>query len=460
MKKTATKVQGRNPGKNFHSLFFKLFATLLGTLALTLLALALFFRPIWNPESREITRQNLRQYAELLTQQIGTPPDTVLAERMSRRLKLGIAILDPDGRWWFSGSISAPMRERIEERHAEHSRMRIENRMRAEGDSSRARIRKGRIVATVPREGYRFFYGTRHRQPVEIRPHDWFLLLGAVSGIGFLTWILLRRLLLPVRDLARGVRAVGEGNLDVRIPERGKDELGELATAFNAMAGNLNERLRARDQLLLDVSHELRSPLTRMRVAHEMAQPGTAVDSLREEITALDSMITEVLETERMQSGPGQLKRQPTDLAALVDEVVKEHEESGAGVVWRKPAEFPPVRCDAERMRRVVRNLVTNAQKYGGDPGLPVEMSLRTVPGPKSHDAVLEVRDHGPGIPDAEKKLVFEPFYRVDRSRSHASGYGLGLPLCKRILEAHGGSITIADAEGGGTRVVARIPVA
>ena len=113
------------------------------------------------------------------------------------------------------------------------------------------------------------------------------------------------------------------------------------------------------------------------------------------------------------------------------------------------------MQVDPDRMRIVLRNLIENALKYGAGAKRPVEVSLRLEAGA----ALVVVRDYGPGIPEAEQRLVFEPFYRIDRSRSMAPGYGLGLALCKRIVEAHGGSITVTGAEGTGTQVRIRLPI-
>jgi signal transduction histidine kinase len=428
------------------SLFFRLLAVMLGTVILTLALLGYFFRSTWNPEARDSTRKNLRQYAELLTRDIGTPPDYRKAERMSDRLKLGIAIRDPEGEWWFSPRVPEPIRERILTREQDASFR--------HADTVRVHWRKGRMLAVIPQDGYTYAYGSRGRHQFERSVEDWLILFGGIAGLWFLAWLFLRRQLQPVRELARGVRAVQSGNLDARVPEDGSDELAELARSFNEMTRSLRERLRARDQLLLDVSHELRSPLTRMRVALEMTEPGSAVDSLREEVEALGKMVSEVLEGERLQSENGGLKPVHADLNALIREKIARFEETPPGVVLRE-SPLPPVPFDAERMRLVLRNLVENAIKHGKDSGRPVEVATRR----EGNFAVIEVRDGGPGVPEEEQRLIFEPFYRTDRSRSGTPGYGLGLPLCKRIVEAHGGTIAFRSAPDEGTVVTVRLPL-
>lgn len=424
-----------------HSLFFRLLAIMLGAVLITLIVLGFFFRSIWNPETHETTTRNLQHYAELLSREIGTPPDTARAGQLSRKLLLGIAIRYPDTTWWNSPYVTEGVRERAES--GELPDTTVQARL----------VRGGRMLAVVSHNGYSFVYGSRRRQPMEIQSQDWFILLGAIVAISLVAWLLLRRQLYPVRTLAQGVRDVDGGNLDAHVPEGGTHEFAGLARSFNAMTRNLKERLQARDQLLLDVSHELRSPLTRMRVALEMAAPGAAVDSLREEVDSLEKMVSEILETERLHSVRGGLKLETGDLNAVIHEKIEGFEGQSPGIQWEKSA-LPPIRMDTERMRLVLRNLIENALKYGKAANRPVEIAARL----SGQTVLLEVRDWGPGVPPQEQGLVFEPFYRTDRSRTQAPGYGLGLPLCRRIVEAHGGTISFASAPGEPTRVTIRLP--
>src|SRR5690606_27055709 len=263
------------------SLFFKLLAAMSMAVLLTLLLLGAFFRTWWSPDARAATRTNLRQYAELLAREIGAPPDYEKAGDLSDKLRLGIAIRNPQGQWWFSQRVPEAVRERILAREQDAH---FQGGPRHNPEVPRVHWRKGRMVAVIPAEGHTYIFGSRRRQAFENSLREWLMLFGGLAVVWLCAWLFLRRLLQPVRDLTRGVKAVEDGNLDARIPEKGSDELAELARSFNAMTRSLKERLQARDQLLLDVSHELRSPLTRMRVALEMAEPGSAVDSLREEL--------------------------------------------------------------------------------------------------------------------------------------------------------------------------------
>ena len=421
------------------SLFFKLFLVLLGSVLVTYLAFGGFYRSFWNASARAEGHKNQIHYSELLSREIGYPPDTLTAARLTEEFGFVIGIKGPSLNW-----------------RSEDFSEYVWNRLNTNPprDSVQVILHGGRVWTIVNQHGYTFIHGSRKRQPGDAMGRDWLALISMLFLAWILSWMTLHRMLKPLQRLEKGVFAVRAGNLDVRLPEEGRDELAELARSFNAMTQSLKERLHARDQLLLDVSHELRSPLTRMRVAIEMAAPGSAVDSLREEVEALEKMVSEILETERLNSPVGQLRREPTDLAALVSENVAQFAGQTPGISWqnREPLILP---LEAERMRVVLRNVLDNAFKYGQSASRPVEISLRR----EGAYAILAVQDFGPGVPEKDLRFVFEPFYRVDRSRSRSPGYGLGLSLCKRVVEMHGGNIFFASSPGEGTRVTIELPL-
>jgi signal transduction histidine kinase len=270
-------------------------------------------------------------------------------------------------------------------------------------------------------------------------------------------YLVTRRLLRPVRVLSEGVERLRRGDLDVEMPTRRTDELGSLIVSFNAMARAVRERIRARDQLLLDVSHEIRSPLTRMRVALEMMPDSAAKSSVIEDIAETEAMITELLETERLDSPHGGLARARVDISALLRDAVAASKGEPPGVDL-KGADAPiHGDVDPERIRILVNNVLSNALKYSNPSGPPV----RVVADAFDDHVMVSFHDHGVGIAKGDLAYVFEPFYRADRSRSKdTGGYGIGLSLAKRIAEAHGGSIEISSEPGEGTSVLVSLPVA
>jgi signal transduction histidine kinase len=266
-----------------------------------------------------------------------------------------------------------------------------------------------------------------------------------------------RYLLRPVRVLSEGVERLRQGDLDVEMDTSRTDELGQLIVSFNEMTRAVRERLRARDQLLADVSHEIRSPLTRMRVALEMIPDGDAKESVIEDIEETEAMVAELLETERLDSPHGGISRAPTDMDDLIRDTVGPHAGAPPGVDVESPGHRVVASVDEERIRLVVGNLISNALRHSDPQGSPVRVVLES-PG---DEVVIAVHDRGVGIAEDDLPRVFEPFYRVDRSRSKdTGGYGIGLSLVKRIVEAHGGRIRVESAPGQGSEFIVQLPVA
>lgn len=266
----------------------------------------------------------------------------------------------------------------------------------------------------------------------------------------------LKRQLLPLRWLGDGVTRLSDGDLDVVVPKRSGDEFGGLTDAFNRMVGRVRDMVRARDQLLLDVSHELRSPLARLKVALELPDKAEMKSRMAANIAEMENMIGELLELERLRDGNGMRTTRQNLVPILQDIAENFHDRSpGVSVVPAASEIFADV--DADRMRTVFRNLLENAVKYSVADSRPVEVSIAQNGG----GVVIRVTDDGPGIPAADVTNVFEPFVRVDRSRSKKTGgYGLGLSISKRIVEAHGGTIAVQNQVPRGTSFVVTLPQA
>jgi signal transduction histidine kinase len=282
------------------------------------------------------------------------------------------------------------------------------------------------------------------------------VLLVLMSAVLFAAHGFLKRLLLPLRWLGDGVAGLSEGNLDVIVPRRSSDEIGALTDAFNRMVGRVKEMVTARDQLLLDVSHELRSPVTRLKVALELVADPEMKTRMAADLAEMDIMIGELLELERLRDGRG-ITTTRQNIVSLLGEVAQNYEDRppGVRVTMATPEIF--VDIDTERMRTVIRNLVENAVKYSLPDSHPVELSAAR----NGQTAVIRVSDDGPGIPPRDMPNLFAPFFRVDRSRSRKTGgYGLGLSIAKRIVDMHGGTIAVADNTPRGTSFVVTLPIA
>ncbi len=278
--------------------------------------------------------------------------------------------------------------------------------------------------------------------------------LGLVIFSFFAIYLILRNQLKPIKALHEGVRAIGEGNLDFEIKTNSVDELGQLALSFNHMTQQIRESLQTRDQLLLDVSHELRSPLTRMLVALEFLKHDKTKQTLHRNIKHMEAMVTEILETERLNSSYGGLQLEPINILDLLMDTCKNYQNQKPGVVLQCSPEDLIVSVDPTRVTTVLNNLLSNATRHSNAKD-PIEVTCAREQG----KIFVKVQDYGSGIPKDDLPRIFEPFYRVDKSRSkQTGGYGLGMSVCKKIMEAHGGQIDITSQPNKGTCVLLTFP--
>jgi signal transduction histidine kinase len=322
--------------------------------------------------------------------------------------------------------------------------------------SAAARRIPGRAYFVVPAPGggtYLFVWEYGRRLYV-IHTQLLWLMLFLVAAVVLAAYFVLRRLLRPLRSLQEGVARLSEGHLDVALENRTRDEFGALTDAFNVMVRRVREMVEARDRLLVDVSHELRSPLTRMRVALALTSDGEKKGRMEADVAEMEAMITELLERERLRDGRG-LRIERQDLREVLLEVVGTFRGALPGV--RASSDIPavPLDLDADKVRTVLRNVLENALKYSLPDSRPVEVAVAS----EGSSVVVRVTDDGPGIPEADLPRLFEPFFRVDRSRSRKTGgYGLGLSICKRIMEAHRGTIGAANNPGRGAALTLTFP--
>ncbi|HUR87652.1 MAG TPA: ATP-binding protein [Ramlibacter sp.] len=279
----------------------------------------------------------------------------------------------------------------------------------------------------------------------------WILAIVAIAvGVG--AYPIIRRLTHRLDELRAGVERWGEGDLSVRMREEGSDELAFLAQRFNHAAQRVDALLKAHKSLLANASHELRSPLARIRMGMELMGPdvsASAADEIRRNIAELDQLIDEILLASRLDAKETAMGTIETvDLTGLVAE---ECAHTEAELVPSADGHSVVVDGVARLLRRAVRNLLENARRYS-DGDVTVELKRE---GP---DAVLRVNDHGPGVPAAERERIFEPFFRMPGASERHGGVGLGLSLVRSIAQRHHGSVHCEAAPGGGASFVLRIP--
>ena len=281
------------------------------------------------------------------------------------------------------------------------------------------------------------------------------IVLGGVLGAAF--WFLHHQLR-PLSLLRRGVEAVGRGDLEARVEVVRDDEIGRVATAFNEMTGRVADMLRDRERLLADVSHELRSPIARMKVALELTPPSDKRTAIRRDLDEMEHLVAALLERGELRSRtavPAGDATREIDLREIAARVVAIFADAppGAKLVAAGPA---PIRADPALARLLVQNLVDNAVKFSLPDSGPVEVRLESGDG----DVLLRVLDDGVGLPDDAGERLFEPFVKLDPARGHHTGYGLGLDLCRRVVELHGGSIELRPRSPRGAEARVHLPTA
>jgi signal transduction histidine kinase len=284
------------------------------------------------------------------------------------------------------------------------------------------------------------------------RGFGWLAALLVIAGaVALCAWPVVRRLTRDLEELEKGVAALGQGDLGARAPVRRPDEVGRLAATFNHAAERIQTLMNANRSLLANASHELRSPLTRLRMSVEKLAtiaPADVRDELARNVRELDQLVEEILLASRLDAGRVEAPQcEEVDLVALAAEEcarVGADLDASASVV---------LQADARLLRRTLRNLLENAARHGG--GGAVDMRVQATDGV----ARLSVCDRGPGVPEAERERIFEPFYRLPGASEADGGVGLGLSLARRIAQAHGGALICLPREGGGACFQVDLPV-
>ena len=262
-----------------------------------------------------------------------------------------------------------------------------------------------------------------------------------------------------MRRLENAIRSFGTGRLEVRIPSNSRDPLRRLSGAFNQMATRVESLVDAHKRLCIDVSHELRSPLTRLGLAIGLARTGThgALEQIELESARLNDLVEQLLDVARAEVDPTTLRREEVDveslLAEVMDECSIEAREQGCDLSLHMARTAGSVLGDSELLRRAVENPVRNAIRHS-PPGSRVEVNCDG----NDKFAMISIRDMGPGVPDTALQEIFRPFYRVESDRGRASGgSGLGLAIVERAVALHRGSVR-AENSTPGLRIEIRLP--
>ncbi len=375
---------------------------------------------------RDAVRPLVADYVDRLVAEIGSPPSVSRAQALTARLPVSVSISGPSIHW---KSEAQPDRERYRDRDGrDHQFLR---RTTADGHV----VELGLSVSVWQDKPRRIGWMT----------------LSVLLVLTALAWIYVHRLLRPLRDIGAGAQRFGAGDFVQPIPVRRRDELGQLAEGVNTMAQDIHGMLEAKRGLLLAISHELRSPLTRARLHTELlpesAELAPTRAALLRDLAVMRDLVTDLLESERLATRHAALQLEPTDLGELAREVLDGMRGEGGQTPRMQVADgLPQLPLDRARMRLLLRNLLGNAQRHSAGASQPPEVHLQ----PENGGIRLRVRDHGPGVDPAVLPHLAEPFYRPDAARERSSGgVGLGLYLCRLVALAHGASWQVANADPG-----------
>lgn len=438
-------------------------ARLLGIFLLTSLAYVFASRYVvdlvWGTGSlSEVIGAHMALHIDYVLEDIGLPPRVERAQAIVDKVPMDIQLRGPDLSWMSDPSF--PPADAIPFQQSDFM-------LSYAADDTQGWTRKIQLLAFARVEGRAFvkirdgpyeiiFASPKFSEP--LRPN---LTTPAIGVLAILVlaacYFAVRWLVRPIKWIQEGVARIGEGELGWRIQATRKDDLGDLAKGINRMADDVREMLEAKSQLLLAISHELRSPLTRAKVALEFLEDEGVKSSLMHDIKEMERLIADLLESERLNTRHSKLHLGELDAGELVTGVLRAEFAEQEGRVALAPPPGPlPMQGDATRLRLLVKNLVENALRYTPADGRPVEVAVAA-----AGDAVeLRVADHGRGMSAHDLARATEPFYRADPARSRATGgLGLGLYLCRRIAEAHGGTLAIRSELGSGTEVTVRLPL-
>ena len=406
-----------------------------------------------NDQLRELVGGHLSLHVDYVRRDIGNPPNIASAIAITRKVPVDIRIVGPDLDWasspgfpamsalhfggsdvfqattahWLQGLEGVEFAE-----HRGHSFLKFD-----EGPYT--------VIVASPRIADPVL--ERRLTPV---------IAGFVLVLVVLTYLAVRWLFRPIEAIRQGARRIGRGDFGHRIGTTRNDQLGDLAADINGMADDVQRMLDAKRQLLLGISHELRSPLSRIRLALELADDSAHVRGLRADVAEMEKIITTLLEAERLNTRHAALTISSVPAREIVDRVIDDYFAADRDRIRvRGPADLR-VQVDEARLTLIVKNLVANALRYTPADGGTVDVEVASEGGRWR----LGVSDQGPGIPADQVQHVGEPFYRGDPSRTRGTGgSGLGLYLARLAAQAHGGTLELDREPVRGARFVVTLPV-
>jgi signal transduction histidine kinase len=374
-------------------------------------------------------------FDEYFINDVGNPPDTNKAKLILSKLGTNVRF-ETSNSSWASDNEMPTIDELSSDSDFDHDQRMFS-----------VRIKKRFYEVMKTGDGYVIF------EPQKLPIHDFDIekailpLILCVTLLGTLLYFSLRWIFGPIKKLSEAVSQISGGDFDTKIDVNRNDELGNLAGRIDEMKTNISRMIKSKESLLIDVSHELRSPLTRIKLANEFVDSEKIKNKMRDDIKEMEMMITGLLETYRLDTAAGKLNIENVELVEFIKEIISK--SGNDSIAFKSQFEIREVSIDKEKFETAINNILDNAVKYSNEK--PVDVSIEPHP-ELLNDTVISIKDSGRGIEPEELSKIFEPFYRVDKSRDKKiSGFGLGLSIVKKILDLHNATITINTQPSSGT---------
>ncbi|WP_241671253.1 ATP-binding protein [Dankookia rubra] len=431
-------------------------ATLAGRTSLALLAglLVFHFGSVWLLERgvrdalEEAREVHVADHAAMAARVLGALPNEL---RGAAARALSTPAFEADWSWRAAANPAAddaalaPLRARLVQRAPDLAGLHLRLGLAPAEDGGPRRIRGAMRLA----DGSWVSFAAPSPDLAPVPTHASVASLTAMAfGIVLASVLVVRWITTPLRRLAKAAEGFGRGAAPVPLPEDGPREVCEAARAFNAMQARIHRLVADRTQALAAVSHDLRTPIQRLRLRAGFLDDGEAQRAIDADLDEMEGMVGSTLAYLRGETESEEPRQ--ADLAAILRTLSDDASDRGASVTYAGP-DRAVLSLRPLAAKRAFANLIDNAVKYGGG----ARVTLSDV----SKDATVWIEDDGPGIPEAEQEAVFEPFHRLDASRNRGTGgSGLGLTIARQVIAAHGGTVSVANRQGGGLRVTVRLP--
>lgn len=420
------------------SLKFRILAILGVTLALCAASIVVFIEFSRQEDAARPLLDHLSRYTEYLADDIGSPPNLTRAQEISDRIRIKIAI--------FHGEISWKT----------DKQMKIPEEARAALVQSSSLVTPSSYFIYFLRGPFTYVFEIPKIHELHFKVHWVILLILVLIGILGAGSYAVVSSLRPIQWIYDFTRKMRRGDLSARVPLLKGDELGNLGVEINELASRFQNLLESKRQLLLAISHEVRTPLTRAIVSAEFIEDVKVRESLVRDLKEMSQLTEEILEAESVSSQHFRLNRESVYASQLLEELVRERFSTQRDRVELQLTESSETwSCDIARLKLVLRNLIENALNHSGRSEKKIVVSLKET----KEKVLFSVRDFGKGVAPEHIPHLTEAFYRTDSSRRrHTGGYGLGLYLCRMVVEAHGGRIQIDSKIDEGTEISIEFP--